>query len=139
MKARDFMQPDLSVAPGESLDRASRRMASVGIGEIPVADGGRLVGMLSERDVAAAHPSAATTLTVGEIRGWLDRVPVGEVMSKGVTAVGPETPVDEVVRLMRARRLTAVPVVRGDRLVGLVTRRDVLALLEALLTQEVHP
>ena len=104
--------------------------------EIPVVERGRLVGMLTARDVAAAHPSAATTLTVGEIHAWRDRSPVARIMGRGVSAaVGPDTPVDEVVHLMRARHLTSVPVVRGDRLVGVVTRQDVLALIEALLSQ----
>jgi acetoin utilization protein AcuB len=135
VRARDLMRRDLAVRPDESLDRAARLMASAGVGEIPVADRGRLVGVLAERDLAAAHPSAATTLSVGEIRGWLDRVPVRKVMATGATAVGPDTPVVEAIRLMRAKHLTAVPVVRDDQLVGLVTRSDVLAVLEGLLGQ----
>jgi acetoin utilization protein AcuB len=127
------MRRDVAVGVGESLDRAARVMTSAGITEIPVADRGKLIGVLSERHLAAAHPSGATTLTVGETHAWLDRVRVGEVMARGVTAVGPATPVAEAIRLMRAKQLTAVPVVRGDQLLGLLTRSDVLALLEGLL------
>jgi hypothetical protein len=64
-----------------------------------------VIGMLGEIDLALAHPSAATTLTVGEIAGRLAQTPIREILSEGVTAVGPRTPLTEAIRLMRARRL----------------------------------
>lgn len=111
-------------------------MAAARVAEVAVADRGRLVGMLSQRHVAAAHPSAATTLTALEIGAYLDRLPVARIMTTDIAAVGAATPIAEAVGLMRAKRLDAVPVVRGDRLLGVVTRGDALALLEALLGRD---
>jgi CBS domain-containing protein len=89
--------------------------------------------------LAAVHPSVATTLTYGEVAGRLARIPVQRVLGPEITAVGPRTPLVEAVRLMRARRLKVLPVVRGAELVGLVTEGEMLALLEELLESATPP
>ncbi|HKW91149.1 MAG TPA: CBS domain-containing protein, partial [Methylomirabilota bacterium] len=86
--------------------------------------------------VAAAHPSAATTLSVAEIAGRLDRVPVQRVVAPTLTAVGPRTALPEAIRLMRARRQPALPVVRGGELLGVLAEDDLLELLADLLESE---
>jgi CBS domain-containing protein len=137
MTAADIMRRAAPAVDGaERLGRAARLMRATRLGHVPVTRRGRLVGMLDEHRTAAAHPSLATTLTVGEIPEMLDRVRVRELMSGDVAAVGPGTPLGEAIRLMRARSLTALPVVVGDRLLGLLTREDLLALLETLLRRE---
>jgi len=90
---------------------------------------GRFVGLVLARDLAAARPSAATTLDVREAARALGRMPVTAIMRADVATVIPETPLAEVARLVRD---TGVPVVvlAGDTLVGVVGAGALLALLE---------
>jgi acetoin utilization protein AcuB len=119
-----------------SLGDAARLMARTGLGAIPVLRHRTLVGVVDATDVARAHPSAATTLTVGEIHARLDQVPVGRVLGPIVTAVGVRTSLADAMGLMRARRLATLPVVRGDELVGLLVEEDLLDLLATLLDDD---
>lgn len=119
-----------------SLGDAARLMASTGLGAVPVLRHRAVVGVLDATDVARAHPSAATTLTVGEIHARLDQVRIDRVLGPTLTAVGGRTPLADAIRLMRARRLAALPVVRGDELVGLLTEEDLLDLLATLLDED---
>lgn len=119
-----------------SLGDAARLMARTGLGALPVLRRGALIGVLDAGDLARARPSAATTLTVHEIHARLDQVPVARVLGPTLSAVGRRTPLADAIRLMRARRLAALPVVRGDALTGLLTEEDLLDLLVTLLDDE---
>ena len=125
-----------TVDPRESLGRAGQLLARHGTGALPVVRRHALIGLLDTADLDRAHPSAATTLAIGETAGRLDRVRVERVLRPGLAAVGRHTPLVDAVRLMRARRLTALPVARGNRLIGLLTEDDLLTLLAALLEEE---
>jgi len=105
------------------------------INQLPVVDGGRLVGIVSERDVRAASP------TLGELADVLperegvpnpDRIPVETVMTHEVLTLAPGDTVEEAARLMRRRRIGSIPIVEGERVVGVITRGDVI---DALLAQ----
>jgi acetoin utilization protein AcuB len=124
-----------TVDPRESLGRAGRLLARHRLGALPVVHRHALIGLLDAADLDRAHPSAATTLAVGEIADRLDRVRVERVLRPGLVAVGRRTPLVDAVRLMRARHLTALPVAQGDRLIGLLTEDDLLTLLAALLNE----
>ena len=113
----------------DSIARAAQLLAQEGVRAIPVVRRSALVRMIGETDVALARPSAATTLTIGEVAGRLAQIPIGQVPSAGVPAVGPRTPITEAIRLMRAWRLAALPVVRGEELLGVLTEEDLLDLL----------
>ena len=119
-----------------SLGDAARLMAEDHLGAIPVLRQHALIGLLDAGDLARAHPSAATTLTIGEIHGRLDQIRVGRVLGPTVTAVGRRTPLVDAIRLMRARRLATLPVVQGDELVGLLTEEDLLDLLARMLDED---
>jgi acetoin utilization protein AcuB len=128
-----------AVDPGESLGRAGRLLARHRLGAIPVVRGQALVGLLDASTLARAHPSAATTLTVGEIHSRLDQVRIGRVLAGDLPAVGRRTPLIDAIRLMRARCLAALPVAQGDRLVGLLAEEDLLELLATLLDGDPPP
>lgn len=130
MRVADRMRRDMThLGPRDSIARAAHLLAQQGVGAIAVMRRSALVGVLGEADVARARPSAATTLSVGEIGGRLAQTSIGEILPRGVTVVGPRTPLTEGIRLMRARRLAALPVVRGDELLGVLTEEDLLDLL----------
>src|SRR5512144_842683 len=127
------------VDAGESLGRAGRLLARHRLGALPVVHRHALIGLLDAADLDRAHPSAATSLAIGEIAGRLDRVRVERVLRPDLAAVGRRTPLVDAIRLMRARHLTALPVARGDRLVGLLAEDDLLELLAQLLDEPPAP
>jgi acetoin utilization protein AcuB len=98
-----------------------------------VASEGLLVGVLEARDVARAHPSAVTTLYRTEVAGRLSLIPVRRILRADTTTVGRRTPVTEAIRLMRRRRVSILPVTRGEELVGVLTDDVLLGMLAELL------
>ena len=96
---------------------------------IAVVRDGRLLGLALADDLAAARPSAATTLSVGEVNGALARIPVTAIMRRDVATVILETPPGEVARLVRATG-APVAVLAREQFVGLLGARELLAVLE---------
>ena len=134
--AERMRREPVAVGPGESLGLAGRLLARHRIDALPVLRGSALVGLLAAVDVDRAHPSVASTLAIREIPARLDRVRIDRVIQPAVTSVGRPTPLVDAIRLMRARRLPALPVTEGDRLAGLLTEDDLLALLATLLEED---
>ena len=127
MLVRDWMttvpvtvRPDAPVAEAQHLMRHRR------IRHLPVVDGERLAGIITDRDVRTTLPSPATSLAVGEIRYLLDRLLVERVMTRSVITIGPHAPIADAVGLVLAHHIGALPVVEGDRLVGIITETDLL-------------
>jgi acetoin utilization protein AcuB len=129
-------QPVISIKPEDSLQEAEARMRQYRLQHLPVLCQGTLVGLLSDRDLQSALPSPATTLSIGEIRFYLARIQVAHVMTRRAIAVAPQTPLAEAARLMRARKLEALPVVEAEQVVGILTTTDLLEFLGVLLQHE---
>ena len=134
--AERMRREPVAVGPGESLGLAGRLLARHRIDALPVVRRSALVGLLAAVDVDRAHPAVASTLAIREIPARLDRVRIDRVIQPAGTSVGRRTPLVDAIRLMRARRLPALPVSEGDRLVGLLTEDDLLALLATLLEED---
>jgi CBS domain-containing protein len=113
----DLMTDDLlSVAPEDTLAEAAQRMADENVGSAVVLDHGRLIGIITERDLLRAmagrvHPSE------GRVREWMTGDPV--VASEGTTTT-------EAARLMLENGFRHLPVVDGERTLGIVSLRDVV-------------
>src|SRR5262249_3179433 len=97
---------------------------------VAVVRDGRLLGLVLAEDLAAARPSDATTLSVGEVNGALASIPVTAIMRRDVATVIPETPPAEVARLVRATGAPAA-VLAGEQCCGLLGARELLAVLES--------
>src|SRR5512132_2365256 len=129
MLVQDVMQTKrFSVTPDTTLPEAVRLTGQRGVRHLPVLDGDRLVGMLSDRDLKRAMASPATSLEAHELRYLLDGLRVGEIMTRAVITIGPMFPIEDAARLMVMEKIGALPVTDGDRLIGLVTETDVLRL-----------
>lgn len=108
-------------------------MRSSGFRHVPVVNGDKLVGLLSDRDVQRASPSIFGKMTPEEYNRIFETTPLAKVMAKEPVTVTPATPVTEVVKMMYERKFGSVPVVEGEKLVGIVTTTDLLGLLSKLL------
>lgn len=129
MIVQDVMQPHVVTGhPDTSLKEALRLMRQRGIRHLPIVDAGLLVGIVSDRDVGQA-------VAAGEVReeagagDILARIPIGAIMTRQVITTGPMTAVEEAAAIMLGHRISAVPVLDAERLVGIVTETDLLRVL----------
>ncbi len=127
MKVKQRMTPDpITVTPQTTHREAMRLLEENNIRRLPVLDReGRLVGMVTERDVLRTAPSEATTLSVFEIYTLLDKLTVGQIMTHPVLAVEEECSLAAAARFMVDRKIGALPVMRGEKLVGIITETDI--------------
>lgn len=112
MNVRDWMSPDpMSTTPMVSAAEAGHVMNAYGIRHLPVVINGRVVGMISDRDVRSAHVGAA----------------VAKAMSSPAHVIGVDDSVEDAARLLLSRRISALPVVdAGGQMVGMITTTDCL-------------
>lgn len=137
MSVREWMTKDpLTVSPQTSVFRAWRVMQERRIKHLPVLDGDRLMGIVSDSDLRLALPSPATSLEAHEINYLLDRMTVSEVMAKPVVTVTISTPLQDAARTLLRHRIGALPVMEGGALVGILTRSDVLGSFAAIPVPE---
>ncbi len=104
----------VTVAPEDTLGEAAAKMNERGIGSAIVLDFGRMIGILTERDIMRAV-AYRTHSSEARVREWMTAEPV--------TAT-PSTSVDEAARIMLENGFRHLPVVEGDRAVGVVSLRD---------------
>jgi CBS domain-containing protein len=91
-----------------------------------VTDGGRLAGIVTDRDIRLNLPSPATSLSVWEINYLLARMTVGSVMTAAVITVDPNRDAAEAARIMLDHKIGALPVVEAGTVVGIMTETDIL-------------
>lgn len=129
MLVRDIMRADPVTATRQTrLPDLLRLLQQRGFRHLPVVEAGRLVGIVSDRDLKQAMVSAGSTTEGRERDRLLDRLTAGEIMTGEVVTTGPTCGVEEAARVMATRKISALPVTDGDRLLGIVTETDVLEL-----------
>lgn len=145
-----------TITPSDSLEKAMNVLKRYGISGLPVVDSRqRVVGVLSEKDIArnlsealgesstsilelvlhtstpkvrkSKPPSLADPEAKDIIRSTLKSVVVGDAMCEDPVVIGPGASLDSAARIMTEHHINRLPVVDGDRLVGIITRHDVLA------------
>ena len=128
MLVEKSMRPNpISVGPQDSFHHAMSLIRQHGIRHLPVVEAGRLVGIVTDRDLRQASPSPATSLEIHELHYLLEKVRVCDIMASRVHTVAPETPIEEAARLMLQHKIGCLPVLRGTELVGIITETDILA------------
>ena len=135
MTVRELMSTDLvTLTEDETLAHAQRCMARGRIRHLPVVRDGKLVGLLTHRDLLAASFSIFAEVDRGEQRRIFGSVPVVEAMHRDVVTVSPELPVREAARILLENKYGCLPVVaRAGDLRGIVTEADFLRLTVRLL------
>ncbi len=129
-QVRDWMSRKLVTVPVEhSIGQVARLMQAQGIRHVLIMDGDRLAGIVSNRDVRGLLTEAESHVLPG--------FAITRVMTENPVTVSPEAALTDAARAMLERKIGALPVVEGDRPIGILTKSDAL---EALLAwAERHP
>jgi CBS domain-containing protein len=126
---RDVMTSEVRACePGATVVDAAKVMAKEDVGPVPVVEDGRLTGIITDRDivvrvVAEGRDPGSTTL--------------GEIASTDLVTISPDDDLDTALKLLAENQVRRVPVVEGDRLVGIVSQADVARLGSDAKTGEV--
>ena len=124
VKNRMTLNP-YTVAPDSSVAEAYAIMQEHGFHRLPVMKQNKLVGIVTQKDLQRVSPSEATSLSVFEINYLLAKMTVADAMKKDPITIQDEELVETAAVLMRERHIGALPVMRGDRLVGIITDMDI--------------
>jgi CBS domain-containing protein len=116
----------MTLRANESLDMTEDLMSLGRVRHLPVMDGERLVGVVSLRDLLACSLSRALDFDGRERRVFLKSVTVREAMSQRLITVSPKSTLAEAAALMLRNRIGCLPVVEGEKLVGIVTETDLI-------------
>lgn len=117
----------ITITPDTAVTKAASMMKANKINRLPVLEGGKLVGLVSDGDISRVAPSPATTLAQYEISSLLDNLKVKEIMSKRVIAINEDATIEEAAYLMERNNISGLPVVNGEgSVVGVITGRDIL-------------
>ena len=130
--------PPLTIDPEESLSDAHAYMQEQNVRHLPVVKSdGKMVGLITEDDLLKAEPSSATTLSVWEIHYLLMEIKVKAVMVKDVITTTEDAPIEEAAHLMFDHKIGCLPVLRDDKLVGIITESDIFrTLMELFASRE---
>lgn len=121
-------EPDLPIMQALDIMRKNR------IRRAPVVKNGKVIGIVSERDLLNAAPSDATSLSVWELNYLLAKITVSEIMSKKVVSVSGDTPIEEAAYLMDENKIGGLPVMANGDLVGLITETDLFRIFLELMS-----
>ena len=127
-----MMGSPVTLKPDETLDLANDVISLGRIRHIPIVEDGRLVGLLSERDMMGATTTTIFGLKRKSKSALLKSVLIKDVMKKKVVTVKPDTLIKDAAHLMKEKKIGCVPVVDEGALVGLVTTTDILRYVENL-------
>lgn len=127
MLVKDFMTRNpITIAPETSFNEALKLMKQNKIKRLIVMKDGKIVGIVTEKDLLYASPSKATTLNVWELHYLLSKLKAEEIMTKDVVTVNENTPIEDAARIMEERDISGLPVVDDSgRLVGIITQTDI--------------
>jgi len=128
MLVRDWMSKKVvTVDVNTSMQQAIALMMEHNISRLPVMEDGKLVGMVTDRDLRRAAPSDTTVMEVRHILYHLSNIQMGAIMSRSVVTVLPEFTLEEFAEVLLKHKISGCPVVdREDRMVGIITRQDLL-------------
>jgi acetoin utilization protein AcuB len=117
----------ITIYPDMSVSEALNLMRTKGVRRFPVLDprSKRLIGIITEKELLYASPSPATSLSMHEINYLLSKLTVAKVMTANPLTVQEDTPIEEAALTMVDNEIGALPVVRGEAVVGIITETDI--------------
>lgn len=120
----------ITVSPETSVFKAREMMDQHKISHLPVTDGrARLLGIVTDRNLKEAWASPATTLSVHELTYVLQKLTVANIMVKKIITATPDMTIERGARIMHDHKIGALPVLKDDKLVGIITITDLMEVL----------
>lgn len=117
-----------------SIDDGLHLMRERRVRRLPVLDSsGKMVGIVSDKDLLHAAPSPATSLSVYELHYLLAKLSIKQVMSSPVISITADTPIEGAARIMADNKIGGLPVVEDGALAGIITETDIFKVLLELL------
>jgi CBS domain-containing protein len=136
-RVRDIMQQRfVTISAGDTLSTVEDIMTLGGVRHMPVVRAGKLVGVVSQRDLLRASLSDLTKAGSEHGRAFLDGVGISRVMSAPPVAIEPDAAVERAARLMAEKKIGCLPVLEDDTIVGMLTETDVLRYFAGLPSEE---
>jgi len=135
MLVRERMShPVITIHPNMAMMDALEMMRREQVRRFPVVDSrGRLVGIVSEKDLLNASPSDATSLSIYETNYLLSKLEVQKIMTRDVITITEDTPLEEAARIMADNKIGGLPVIRERDVVGIITETDLFKIFLELL------
>ena len=132
----DCMSVDpVTVTPRDSLQRVIELLRRRDIRAVPVVEDGKLVGIVTDRDVRQVAPAYPLFRDDDEIRRYTENLTVTAAMSADPMTVSPATPLVEAAKILETYRISSLPVVEGFRVVGILSVTDLLRVFVAQNTE----
>jgi acetoin utilization protein AcuB len=119
----------ITVTKNERMTTAKKILQEKNIRHLPVVDGKKLIGLVTNMDIRKAEASPATSLEIRELHYLLDKLTVGEIMTKNVITVSPDISVEEATTLLHDNKIGCLPVIEDGNLVGMLSENDVMEIL----------
>ncbi|MGC8856388.1 MAG: CBS domain-containing protein [Anaerolineae bacterium] len=126
-------RPVITISPDLPIHVALDMFKREHIRRAPVVKDGKLIGIVSEKDLLNASPSPATSLSIWEMNYLLSKITVKEVMTKDVLTVTEDTPIEEAARIMADNKIGGLPVVSDGNVVGIITETDLFKIFLELM------
>jgi len=130
---RRMSHPVITVPPSMPITKAQELMAHENINQCPVVKNGKLIGLITEKDILKAYPSSATTLAVWEITSLVEKIKVEDIMIKKFQTVEEDTPIEIAARILVDHKISALPVLKEKELVGIITETDLFKIMLEML------
>ena len=126
MAVKDFMtRKVVYVSPDTTVAHTADMMREQGLRRLPVIENDRLVGVVTERTMAEASPSKATSLSIYEMNYLLNKTKIRDIMIRDVITVSPYASLEDAVYAMMKNQVGILPVVEAGQVFGVITEKDV--------------
>jgi len=126
----------ITISASERLSTVEDIMTLGHVRHMPVVQGGKLLGVVSERDLLRASLSILSEHRDEERRAFLHVVEIARVMSTPPIVVGPDAAIEEAAQIMAEKKIGCLPVLDGDELIGMLTETDVLGWVAGIPVEE---
>lgn len=125
--------PVITIDPDMPIMNALDLMKQKNIRRAPVMKNGKMVGIVSDKDLLNAAPSDVNSLSVWELNYLISRIKIKDIMTKKVITISEDTPIEEAAYLMALNKIGGLPVLAGGELVGLITETDLFRIFLELM------
>lgn len=134
MLVKNWMSKEvITVDADDSMQNTIYLLQEQNIKRLPVMDKGKIVGIITDRDLKKASPSDATTLDMHELLYLISKIKVSQLMKKPVITIPPDCTVEEAAAILLEKRISGLPVVdEKNRLLGIITRSDIFRVIISL-------